>query len=103
MGKRGVDCQCPFPEAEETRYTTKRMANFSRVLAKVVVLSFATMVHATEPQKKKSGFTTERGTSATEKRAAEKTAPPLQDGRSKKKKLLRPGVEWEPAPAPFKW
>lgn len=70
------------------------MANIVLVLLSIVAL----VSFAAEPSK-----VPPKDPRASSAKSTATTQAPLQNSKAKKKKLLRPGVEWEPAPAPLKW
>jgi len=78
-----------------TRYTTERM---TRLTLSFLSLVLTTTVLATEPPKPAAAAP--KGNIAAKDSTASAASP---NSKAKKKKLLRPGIEWEPAPAPLKW
>lgn len=77
------------------------MANPTRVSLFLSPLILCSLLAAQTPAKKPEPSALNRG--AAQASTGGDTGAPLPNAKSKKKKLLRPGVEWEPAPAPIKW
>jgi hypothetical protein len=78
------------------------MAISLRVLVASFLLFSSATVRAVEPQTKKP-LSPERGSANNTEKTTERDTSNLQDGKSKKKKPVKSGVQWEPAPAPLKW
>jgi hypothetical protein len=81
------------------------MAIYVRVLVASFLLFSPATVRALEARTKKpSSQAQERGSANNTEKTTERGTSNLQDGTSKKKKKpVKSGVQWEPAPAPLRW